>query len=324
MEAGAAMNAVIVLLVLGVFLASFAAWYFYKKTKERERYGVRIETVIGAAKINFFEYDVQKDILRLSAACAELFHFPEYQENYSLTNTDGMTPEAKSYHRSLAAVLAPDGNGREMRLYRKDRTLGIFRVHSVAFNDADGKAEYVAGVLADNTDAFQNRTQFVTQAQSDELTRVYNSGAIREIVRDRLAAYDGQTVSAFLILSVDNFKKVNDEMGHQVGDQVLLMLATTLKDILRNDDYVGRLGGDEFCVYFSKVPDAQLMHSICDRINKQVKNRVVGEAITRPITVSIGCTIIKVKDSFKSVYGRADRALYLSKEKGRDTYTMDE
>ena len=102
------------------------------------------------------------------------------------------------------------------------------------------------------------------------------------------------------------------------------MTAATLKDILRSNDYVGRLGGDEFCVYFTKVPEAKLMNNICERINKQITNRVADDDITMPITVSIGCTVIRLNDDFKAVYGRADRALYLARENGRNTYAVVE
>ena len=324
MEASGGLNAAAVFLSLCLMLALGGCRHFYKLWQNEKKKNMRQAAVLDAAEEKYFSYDVKGDVLNLSAAGAAMFGIDTRQENYSALDRNTLAHDERIRLKNLDTLMAEDGDGKEIRIFRRDNNLpGIFRIVSLAFTDEQGHDDVVMGLLLDKTAAAVSEAQLASMAQMDDLTHIYNSSAVRGLIRDHLSAYDGKELAAFVIINVDKFKEINNKFGHQTGDRVLTMIAATLKDILRSNDYVGRLGGDEFCVYFTKIPDAALMPSICERINKQVAGRVTDDAVTDPVTVSIGCTVVKLGDDFKAIYGRADQALYHAKENGRNTYRVE-
>ena len=131
---------------------------------------------------------------------------------------------------------------------------------------------------------------------------------------------DGTNLS-LLILDIDHFKKFNDTYGHQLGDQVLRLLGTTLSACTKGKDTPARFGGEEFCVIF---PDTGLdnavkvakgiRHSIADKV---LTNRKTGKDMGW-ISVSIGAAIFELGEPLNQLISRADRALYLGKNNGRN------
>ena len=317
-------SAALAFLTLCLVFAAGGCWHFYRLWKDEEKRRKRQKAVLDAADAKYFCYDAVNDVLNISEAGAAMFGTERTLENYSTLNRNTMAHDERIRLKNLDTLVAEDGDGKELRIFRRDNnTPGIFRVVSLAFTDDAGHDDKIMGLLIDKTAAAVSEEQLASMREMDDLTHIYNSSAVRTLIRDKLATYDGKELAAFVIINVDGFKEINNKMGHQVGDRVLLLIATTLKDILRSNDYVGRLGGDEFCVYFTKIPNADLMPSICERINKQVTNRAKNSNITVDVTVSIGCTIVKLKDDFKAIYGRADQALYRAKEGGRNTYRIE-
>ena len=121
----------------------------------------------------------------------------------------------------------------------------------------------------------------------------------------------------------DNFKTINDRLGHPIGDQVLIRFSKLLGELFRKNDVIGRLGGDEFAVFIPGVLSAQALE---DKV-KELNHRAIfsyetesGEEIKT--SASIGIVISGFGDSYETLYKKADEALYRSKEKGKSTYTF--
>jgi diguanylate cyclase (GGDEF)-like protein len=122
------------------------------------------------------------------------------------------------------------------------------------------------------------------------------------------------------IVDLDSFKKVNDSLGHLVGDRILVETATRMRQVLRPYDCLGRYGGDEFLIVMPTVTDDELL-SIADRVRTAVGTspiQVPGHAITQ--TVSIGASIASgdSPQRWESVVLAADKALYSAKKHGRN------
>lgn len=122
-----------------------------------------------------------------------------------------------------------------------------------------------------------------------------------------------------LMLDIDHFKLVNDSFGHAVGDEVLKKISAICKDALRDVDFIGRIGGEEFaaCLPETKIDGASL---VAERTRKSIENAIIqthGEKIQ--VTVSIGLAQLTSSDAdFSSLLNRADLALYAAKESGRN------
>lgn len=150
------------------------------------------------------------------------------------------------------------------------------------------------------------------KAEHDPLTGVINRGAFEQMKEILKASADPL---AFLIIDVDKFKLINDNYGHEIGDQILKKVAKHLADTFRSQDYVARIGGDEFAVIMTNCTRElrPVIQNKVDAMNRFLQNPADG---LPPISLSIGIAFSD-KGFPKELYSQADRALYQVKENGR-------
>ena len=116
---------------------------------------------------------------------------------------------------------------------------------------------------------------------------------------------------------LDHFKKVNDDFGHDVGDEALQKVSTALSGSLRLGDFIGRLGGEEFGIFLSDVgDDGEGAEVALERALADVRNRC--RVRDRDLTASIGFAVAQEGETYGDLYRRADEALYAAKNAGRD------
>jgi len=161
-----------------------------------------------------------------------------------------------------------------------------------------------------------------TEARTDGLTGIANRKVFDASLRDAAqeAAQKKRTLS-LLMLDIDLFKRFNDTHGHQMGDQILKLVARTIQTCVRPDDTVARYGGEEFAAILPNTPLREAV-SAAERIrtsvaNKKITNRRSGSELGR-ITLSIGVAEYTPGESVGDIVQRADRALYMAKRLGRN------
>lgn len=157
-------------------------------------------------------------------------------------------------------------------------------------------------------------------AQKDSLTDLLN----RRYLEGILEQAGEEDRGYFLLLDLDNFKKVNDSFGHMVGDQVLVKFARVMKEEITDSDCVCRLGGDEFAVYLPGEYDQDKIKSIARRLIAGIEfevNDLISDACDFKLSVSVGIAE-KPHDgkNFDELYGAADKALYHVKQNGKRGY----
>ena len=150
-------------------------------------------------------------------------------------------------------------------------------------------------------------------ASTDIMTGILNRGSGERKVIDAMA---NNKTGMFCILDVDNFKDINDEFGHNVGDKVLRGIADVLKITFRDEDIIFRLGGDEYAIYVMNVNDEEAGKVVMDRVFKEIALMDVPELEGREICVSAGAVLFKEGDkcSFEELYKLADSDVYESKK----------
>ena len=129
----------------------------------------------------------------------------------------------------------------------------------------------------------------------------------------------------FLTLDVDRFKQVNDTYGHQTGDDVLCRFGQILTSFSEDACFACRIGGDEFCLFFKQITDPKELAGIARKIIADFKESLSRTKYADVTAVSIGIAICRPVEnepaiSYAKLYSRADRALYISKNNGKNTW----
>lgn len=167
--------------------------------------------------------------------------------------------------------------------------------------------------------------RYKKEATKDPLTKLDNRRSFDEKLKAALDEADGRKSPLCLIIAdVDHFKKVNDTHGHLVGDNVLRMVASTMKESIKGKDMLARIGGEEFAILLPDTPYEGAM-KLADRIRVKfeqidLKKKSTGESLGQ-ITLSFGVTVYKGSENPDEFIHRADQALYQSKESGRNRVT---
>jgi diguanylate cyclase (GGDEF)-like protein len=159
------------------------------------------------------------------------------------------------------------------------------------------------------------------EALMDPLTHLWNRRGASVLLKGAFASADHRGAPlALALLDLDNFKRINDNHGHQTGDEVLRRIASRLLSAVRGDDAICRLGGDEFLVLMADT-DANIASRVAERIRHAITDTPVPTrdgAMT--VSVSVGCTIRQPRDTtaVEALLERADQALMQSKAAGRN------
>lgn len=179
--------------------------------------------------------------------------------------------------------------------------------------------------LRNITDKVTEERKLKEKAERDGLTRLYNRATATEAINAFLLAEAHNTYAqhAFLIIDLDNFKAINDTLGHKTGDIALQNVADILQDYCRREDVICRLGGDEFIIFLKNIPPAaaeKKVQELLPRLELQYTNEE-GDIVC--ITASIGISYYNEGDDFKTLYQKADEALYWAKEAGKNTFRVN-
>ena len=162
-------------------------------------------------------------------------------------------------------------------------------------------------------------------ARVDFLTECFNRRAIEELgARAIAAARRHGTPLAVLVIDIDHFKRINDELGHAAGDDALTESVARIRSTLRSEDMLGRMGGEEFIVLMPNT-DATAAMTAGERIRADFSGRPLQlEGCDREVTLSVGAAVLAPADRrFSQLLLRADRAMYAAKNAGRDLVFTD-
>ncbi|NTV12872.1 MAG: diguanylate cyclase [Desulfobulbaceae bacterium] len=162
--------------------------------------------------------------------------------------------------------------------------------------------------------------QLVELATTDSLTGILNRGeGMRRFQQEISRSLRKQQPLSIIIIDIDHFKVVNDNYGHQVGDQVIQTIVASLEATLRNYDIICRYGGEEFLVLLPTTEMGKALET-AERLRQQIAETAIaiegGKQIK--LTISLGVSSLQAGDSLDSLIYRADNALYIAKEEGRN------
>ena len=178
--------------------------------------------------------------------------------------------------------------------------------------DDKGKVYSIIGKLIDINEEEEEKKKLIEKSETDGLTGIYNAITTKSLITDRIKSAGSDEKDALIVIDCDKYKEINDTYGHLQGDKVLANISKALTLTFRKTDIIGRIGGDEFCVYLRNVPSSDFIVSKCQQLKVLIQelNRGIN------VTVSIGISLLGDEKSYDDLFQKADKALYDVKAKG--------
>lgn len=195
----------------------------------------------------------------------------------------------------------------------------------VPFMLANGTPTLI-GISSDITELHQLKEQLHQQSVRDSLTSLYNRRFFFEMCDKNLSMnMRHHLTSVLMVLDVDQFKSINDRYGHPLGDRALIHLGEVMQSVLRSEDVLARIGGDEFAIL---LPNTTLSaaSSLAERLRQHVMQSPLPlpDGDERIITISAGLVENREGEQMESLYARADQMLYQAKQAGRNCVASKE
>ena len=192
--------------------------------------------------------------------------------------------------------------------------------------NSDNEIIGAVGIMADITQRMNIQLKMEHQANHDILTSIPNRANLKKEIAKNIIRYQRhQVIFAIIFLDIDHFKNINDSLGHDVGDKLLVQTATRLQETIRDEDMVARIGGDEFVIL---LPDLSLdeheaaTHAelVSQKIHKSLNIPFEIDGYKLNISSSLGITLINaLSQNEDDLLKHADIAMYESKKEGRNT-----
>jgi len=251
---------------------------------------------------------VAEDLLASADWAAELIHADDQEK----------------VDAAMAKVLDKDAEGAsiEFRLRTGDGQLRWVENRYVPVRDPEGRLLEVEGIIIDITEHKLAEEKIALLARTDGLTGLANrSTLIERLHQSFAAARRGASPFAVFYLDLDHFKRINDTLGHPVGDLLLQEVSRRIQACTRENDVVARLGGDEFAVLQTEMLDPAQSGALASKILKTLVEPYQLEGNEVRISASVGIsTYAQDSESADSMLVQADMALYRSKDSGRNQY----
>ncbi|HHU50051.1 MAG TPA: GGDEF domain-containing protein [Clostridiales bacterium] len=295
--------AIIVSIVLSALL--FSVFYSIRiSNKYREQNG-RYEALARISNEYLYEYFPKGECLKLADKFYELFHTPK-----SINRVTSV----------LKSILSSQPNDRMneiIRLPLPGGEIGVFKTINLNIKDHRGRTECIIGKLIDVREETVEKEKLLVKAQIDGLTGLFNAATTQDLINERVEQKENHQTDAMILLDCDGFKNVNDKYGHLAGNKVLEDIAGIIKKTFRGSDILGRIGGDEFCVYLKDIPFVDFVQDRCKRLSDMIQNK-----IQKDITVSMGIVLVRDKEPYESLFRKADTALYQAKRMGKARFVI--
>jgi diguanylate cyclase (GGDEF)-like protein/PAS domain S-box-containing protein len=260
-------------------------------------------------------------LLQMNAAGLRMLGVASVDEVREVGLFNFVVPKDRSAFERLHAAVCQGGSGvLEFQIEARDGVVRWLETHATPLRDAQGVIGGVLGITRDLTDRKASAELIWKQANFDRLTALPN----RYMLQDRLGqeikkAVRAGTAVALLIIDLDDFKEINDTLGHETGDAVLVAVAQRIASCVRESDTVARLGGDEFAVILPQ-PRGQ---GTADHTAQAIITRL-GEAFSVRaekivLSASVGIACFPADDrTVEGLLKNADQAMYVAKRQGRN------
>ncbi len=227
----------------------------------------------------------------------------------------------KSVFRGL--LTSPKNETIEYRTNRFENDYTWYQLNLTSLLGPEGYVTRIVGRMINIHDKKLKELDLMLRAEKDALTGLYNKGATMQLVESAIKESKKDTLNALMIIDLDNFKEVNDLLGHAQGDQVLVDTAAALSDIFKGGDIVGRIGGDEFVVFMKNLKAISNADILAGKVVRNVNYSFDYEDRQIQVSCSVGVAIFPYHGTeYEELFNKADKAVYTAKANGKCGYRI--
>ena len=283
------------------------------------------KTLVSLSEGVIVEWDLARNVLYCSSLWRQRF-------GYELT-TENLTPEldyAAHVHpddlpllrKKLKSFLSQSSSGfMDLRIANDEGRYLWSRIRANSILTPQGVR--INAIIYDIDELKRDALTMKKQAQLDSLTKLLNKVSAQQTIIDYLENQQSNTMAALLVLDLDNFKSVNDTLGHLYGDAVLTQIGTTLRNLFRSQDVIGRIGGDEFLILLKDIPSKELVLERCQLMVDTFREQLRRLMPKLQVSVSVGAALAPQHGTtFADLFRHADDALYAAKRAGKCQYHL--
>lgn len=299
-----------------------------KKAQEKlKQNDERFRIILEQSDNIIFEWDFKSDRLNYSPQWVEKFGYHPSTDNVlSVSFTEHAHPEDKKKLSSwLYGVYTGKGNNTsiEIRFVKSDGDYLWTRVRSSIIFDNSGNAVKAIFLISDINADKEEIARLTLEAHTDMLTGLYNKITTQSKIDQYITQMPDDEKCAFYIIDIDNFKQINDTMGHLFGDSVLKSVSQLLCELFPDPNIIGRIGGDEFIVFTNHLTSDDEIKERVSLLLKRLPGAVHGGDDKIKISASIGVALYPQHGTdFNSLYENSDSALYVAKDSGKNQYIL--
>jgi len=273
------------------------------------------------------EWDAQGNLLSGSDRWEQRFGYPLRKETLTgdLNSLTHVHPDDMPLVRKKrdAILFGNQADSIELRIANSEGRYLWSRIRVQAIQDREQTSQRITAIIYDIDELKQDALNLKKQAETDPLTKLMNKNSAQAAIMEYLSQRKAEKMAALLVLDLDNFKDVNDTLGHLYGDAVLSQIGTKLRDLFRPQDVIGRIGGDEFIILMQDIPSKELVLERCQLLVDTFQELLHRLMPKLKVSMSIGAALAPAHGTnYADLFRHADDALYAAKRAGKCQYHL--
>lgn len=295
--------------------------------KELQVQAERMNLLSQSARDKILDYNAKTDVMsvRISQENGKTSEqiIQDYIENFDLTHIH--PDDAELYLDVFRELLiSPKNEIIEIRTNRFDGEYIWYQMNLTSIVGMEGYVTRIVGRMLNVNEAKIREQELQALATTDGLTQIYNRSAVVDGINEYFEhSKNSDAIHALMIIDLDNFKSVNDCLGHSYGDKILQECASILMKSFRRLDIVGRIGGDEFVVLAKDLQQISNIDTIASKLVEQLQWELPYQDDHVKVSGSIGIAIFPYHGTmYEEIFDKADEALYSVKANGKGGYRV--
>lgn len=281
---------------------------------------------------------VTDPVLYCNFATGEIYYSPvfrqKFEETFVCLKPDETTPFLSAtdfvWEEDRAALMdygsrvmgGEDVKNAEFRFRTRSGAYIWCSIHSTLSCDSVGQPTRLIVIFTDIDRQKKENLDLRRRAEHDLLTGLYNSVTTSTLINEAIAHSTPDERHALFVIDIDNFKKINDSLGHLSGDRLIVGTAEKLRALFRDGDILGRVGGDEFVVFMKKADSAAVAKK-AEILNRSIASIGNGSNLSVPVSGSVGVALYPGDGAcYDELFRNADTAMYSAKKGGKNSFRV--